>query len=42
LYGVAGSGKSLVLKDRVKELAKDYDRILVLTYNRFMNGWLKS
>jgi superfamily I DNA and RNA helicase len=40
--GVAGSGKSLVLKDRVKKLAEDYDRILVLTYNRFMNGWLKS
>ena len=40
--GVAGSGKSLVLKDRVKKLAEDYDRILVLTYNRFMNAWLKS
>ena len=40
--GVAGSGKSLVLKDRVKKLAEDYDRILILTYNRFMNAWLKS
>lgn len=40
--GVAGSGKSLVLKDRVEKLAEDYDRILVLTYNRFMNAWLKT
>ena len=40
--GVAGSGKSLVLKDRVKKLAEDYDRILILTYNRFMNAWLKT
>lgn len=40
--GVAGSGKSLVLKNRVIKLIEDYDRILVLTYNRFMNGWLKS
>ena len=40
--GVAGSGKSLVLKNRVKKLTEDYDRILVLTYNRFMNSWLKS
>ncbi len=40
--GVAGSGKSLVLKSRVEKLLEDYDHILVLTYNRFMNGWLKS
>lgn len=40
--GVAGSGKSLVLKNRVEQLSADYHRILVLTYNRFMNGWLKS
>ena len=40
--GVAGSGKSLVLKNRVERLLEDYDRILVLTYNRFMNSWLKS
>ncbi|MEM9509823.1 MAG: UvrD-helicase domain-containing protein [Cyanobacteria bacterium P01_E01_bin.35] len=40
--GVAGSGKSLVLKNRVEKLLEDYDHILVLTYNRFMNGWLKS
>ena len=29
--GVAGSGKSLVLKDRIRKLSEDYDRILVLT-----------
>ena len=40
--GVAGSGKSLVLKNRVTKLLEDYDRILVLTYNRFMNSWLTS
>ena len=40
--GVAGSGKSLVLKNRVAKLLEDYDRVLVLTYNRFMNGWLTS
>ena len=40
--GVAGSGKSLVLQNRVERLLENYDRILVLTYNRFMNGWLKS
>ena len=40
--GVAGSGKSLVLRDRVSKLLEDFDDILVLTYNRFMNGWLKS
>ena len=40
--GVAGSGKSLVLKNRVVKLTEDYNSVLVLTYNRFMNGWLKS
>ncbi len=40
--GVAGSGKSLVLRNRVKKLAEDYNKILILTYNRFMNSWLKS
>ncbi len=40
--GVAGSGKSLVLRNRVEKLAQDYDDILVLSYNRFMNSWLKS
>ncbi len=40
--GVAGSGKSLVLRNRVEKLAEDYDDILVLSYNRFMNSWLKA
>ena len=40
--GVAGSGKSLVLRNRVEKLSEDFDHILILTYNRFMNGWLKS
>ena len=40
--GVAGSGKSLVLKSRVEKLSDDFERVLVLTYNRFMNGWLNS
>lgn len=40
--GVAGSGKSLVLRNRVFKLLEEFDDILVLTYNRFMSGWLKS
>jgi superfamily I DNA/RNA helicase len=40
--GVAGSGKSLVLRNRVEKLLEDFDDILILTYNRFMNGWLKA
>ena len=41
--GVAGSGKSLVLRNRVEKLIDDgYDNILILCYNRFMNGWLSS
>ena len=40
--GVAGSGKSLILKNRVEKLLEDFDQILILTYNRFMNGWLSS
>lgn len=40
--GVAGSGKSLVLRNRVVKLLDDFDDILILTYNRFMNGWLKA
>ena len=39
--GVAGSGKSLVLRNRVKKLAEDYSQVLILTYNHFMNSWLK-
>lgn len=41
--GVAGSGKSLVLRNRVEKLIDEgYDDILVLCYNRFMNGWINS
>lgn len=40
--GVAGSGKSLVLKNRIEKLLEDYDDILVLTYNRFMRAWLEA
>ena len=40
--GVAGSGKSLVLRNRVDKLLEDFEQILVLTYNRFMNGWLRA
>lgn len=41
--GVAGSGKSLVLRNRVEKIIEaGMTNILVLSYNRFMNGWLKS
>ena len=41
--GVAGSGKSLVLQQRVKTLVEGkFDRILVLSYNRFMQGWIEA
>jgi len=41
--GVAGSGKSLVLRNRIETLIEaGYNDILVLCYNRFMNGWIKS
>lgn len=41
--GVAGSGKSLVLQQRVKRLVEEkFDRILVLSYNRFMQGWIEA
>lgn len=40
--GVAGSGKSLILRNRVEKLLEDFDDLLILTYNRFMNGWLKA
>lgn len=42
IRGVAGSGKSLMLGDRAATLAQEFDRILVLSYNRFMSQWLKS
>ncbi|MEG3975454.1 AAA family ATPase [Microcoleus sp. herbarium8] len=41
--GVAGSGKSLVLRNRLEKLTDEgYKDILVLCYNRFMNGWINS
>ncbi|BAU12782.1 DNA helicase II [Leptolyngbya sp. NIES-3755] len=43
IRGVAGSGKSLVLQQRVKRLVEEkFDRILVLSYNRFMQGWIEA
>ncbi|MBD2579128.1 UvrD-helicase domain-containing protein [Oscillatoria sp. FACHB-1406] len=41
--GVAGSGKSLVLRNRVEKIVEErLNPVLVLSYNRFMRGWLKS
>lgn len=41
--GVAGSGKSLVLRNRVEKIVEEkLDPILVLSYNRFMKGWIES
>jgi len=42
--GVAGSGKSLLLIKRLERIFNetDYQNILVLSYNRFMKGWLES
>jgi superfamily I DNA/RNA helicase len=41
--GVAGSGKSLVLLNRLEKLIDEgYKDILVLCYNRFMNEWIDS
>lgn len=43
IRGVAGSGKSLVLQKRVEKLVEEgVDRILILSYNRFMQGWIES
>ncbi|MCU0551601.1 MAG: AAA family ATPase [Leptolyngbya sp. Prado105] len=43
IRGVAGSGKSLVLQKRVEKLVEEkFDRILVLSYNRYMQGWIES
>lgn len=43
IRGVAGSGKSLVLQKRVEKLVEEkFDRILILSYNRFMQGWIES
>lgn len=41
--GVAGSGKSLILRNRVEKVLEDgCDSVLVLTYNRFMKGWTEA
>ncbi len=42
--GAAGSGKSLLLTDRIRRIAAETDfvDILVITYNRFMAEWLKE
>jgi superfamily I DNA/RNA helicase len=41
--GVAGSGKSLVLRNRVEKLLREnYSSILVLSYNRFMKNWIEA
>lgn len=45
IRGVAGSGKSLVLLQRVEKILAENgeaNRVLVLTYNRFMKGWIES
>lgn len=43
IRGVAGSGKSLVLQKRVDKLIEEkFDHILILSYNRFMQGWIES
>lgn len=39
--GVAGSGKSLILRERIQRLREEgFRNILVLCYNRFMKGWM--
>ena len=41
--GVAGSGKSLVLRNRLEKVIDEgYKDILVLCYNRFMNQWIEE
>lgn len=43
IRGVAGSGKSLVLRNRIEKLIDEgVNDILVVCYNRFMNGWINS
>lgn len=42
IRGVAGSGKSLVLRQRLEALATQFDTILVLCYNRFMREWIQT
>ncbi|NJN73721.1 MAG: AAA family ATPase [Limnothrix sp. RL_2_0] len=41
--GVAGSGKSLVLRNRVEKIIEEkLNPVLVLSYNRFMREWIQS
>jgi superfamily I DNA/RNA helicase len=41
--GVAGSGKSLVLRNRVEKIVEEkLSPVLVLSYNRFMQSWIQS
>lgn len=41
--GAVGSGKSLVLRDRVSKILEEgLNSVLVLSYNRFMRFWLES
>lgn len=43
IRGVAGSGKSLVLLDRLEQIRNQgFEHILVLSYNRYMNARLKQ
>ncbi|MEB3295620.1 MAG: AAA family ATPase [Synechococcales bacterium] len=42
IRGVAGAGKSWQLGQRSEMAMQSYERILVLTYNRFMKAWLQS
>lgn len=43
IRGVAGSGKSVVLRDRINQIIeKGYDRILILSYNRYMHYLLAT
>jgi superfamily I DNA/RNA helicase len=43
IRGVAGSGKSLVLRSRVEQVIEQkLDSVLVLSYNRFMRGWIQT
>lgn len=42
--GVAGSGKSVLLRKRIDRIKNEHSeyKVLVLTYNRFMAGWVKD
>lgn len=42
--GVAGSGKSVLLRKRIDRIKREHNeyKVLVLTYNRFMASWVKD